>query len=269
MGLRDFKFFILQLIANRNLIWNLVGRDLRYRYVGSVGGFFWSVIQPVALLICYNFVFAVVFQMRFDQADYGTENFALYLFSGMVPWLMFSDTVLRNCTSVSENSSLVTKTIIPAEVLPIAIMISNLIHHLIGIAILVGVLVMFGTLHWTAFSVLIWIVPLVLLSQGLGWLVSSLNVFLRDTVQVLNVMMVFWLWLTPIFYPASFVPDSFRFLVMLNPMAAIVAGYRSAFLESPPPSLDALLVLAVWTTAAFLGGALFFRRSKTAFADVL
>jgi ABC-type polysaccharide/polyol phosphate export permease len=107
------------------------------------------------------------------------------------------------------------------------------------------------------------------MSLGLGWLVSSLNVFLRDTVQMLNVSMVFWLWLTPVFYPPAMVPERFGVLVLLNPMAAIVTGYRSAFLASPPPTTPQLLVLAGWTMVALIGGALFFRRSKQAFADVL
>jgi lipopolysaccharide transport system permease protein len=269
MRFTDLKFFLLQLKSSRNLLRNLVIRDLKNRYVGSVGGFFWSVVQPVALLVCYYFVFAVVLGIRFDLADYGTENFALYLFSGMVPWLMFSDTVLRNCTAVTDNVSLVTKTAIPSEVLPIAIMISNLIHHLIGLAILIVALIVFESVHLGAFWVLAYLLPLTLLSQGLGWLVSSLNVFVRDTIQVLNVSMVFWLWLTPVFYPASLVPPNLRLLVLLNPMTAIVTGYRSAIFASPPPSIEQVLVLLAWTVAAFFGGALFFRRSKAAFADVL
>jgi lipopolysaccharide transport system permease protein len=232
-----------------------------------VGGFVWSVVQPVALLVCYTFVFSVV--LRFDPASYGTDNLAVYLFAGIVPWLMFSDTVLRNCTTVTDNASLVTKTAIPSEVLPLAIVISNLVHHLIGIAVLLVVLIVFSSVPWTSFWALAYLLPLTLMSLGLGWLVSSLNVFLRDTVQMLNVSMVFWLWLTPVFYPPAMVPERFGVLVLLNPMAAIVTGYRSAFLASPPPTTPQLLVLAGWTMVALIGGALFFRRSKQAFADVL
>ena len=266
---RDIRYFLLRLSAHRNLLRHLAVRDLRNRYVGSAGGFFWSIVQPVALLLCYYFVFAVVLRLPFDSADTGNAGFAVYLFSGLVPWLMFSDTVLRGCTSVTDNASLVTKTTIPSEVLPIYIMISSLVHHLIGVAILVVVLFIVGSVPLSSVWGLAYLAPLVLLSQGLGWLVSGLNVFIRDTAQVLAVSMVFWLWLTPIFYPASLVPEPYRVLILLNPMAAIVTGYRSAFLALPPPSPTQLLILLAWTVCAFVGGALFFRRSKTAFADVL
>jgi ABC-type polysaccharide/polyol phosphate export permease len=246
-----------------------VVRDLRNRYVGSVGGFVWSVVYPVVLLVCYHFVFAVVFGQRFGVADYGTESFALYLFSGILPWLMFSDTVLRNSTAVTENASLVTKTTIPSEVLPIAVMISNLVHHLIGLTILLVILAVSGGLQWSALSVLIYLPLLVAFVQGLGWLVAGLNVFFRDTVQLLNVLLMLWFWFTPVFYPASMVPERYSFLMAFNPMAIILAGYRSAFLELDPPPLESFAALLAWTAAAFLGGALFFRQSKMAFADVL
>jgi lipopolysaccharide transport system permease protein len=110
---------------------------------------------------------------------------------------------------------------------------------------------------------------LVLFAQGLGWLVSGLNVFFRDTAQLLNVLMMFWFWFTPVFYPASMVPDRFGFLMALNPMAIVLSGYRGAFLELAPPPMESLAALAAWTGAVFLGGALFFRQSKMAFADVL
>ncbi len=269
MGFVSPWSFLRRMGSSRNLLRNLVVRDLRNRYVGSVGGFVWSVVYPVVLLICYHFVFAVVFGQRFGIEDYGTENFALYLFSGILPWLMFSDTVIRGATAITENASLVTKTMIPSEILPIAATISNLVHHLIGLTILILILAFTGGLGWPALGVLIYLPLLVLFSQGLGWLVSGLNVFFRDTAQILNVLMMLWFWFTPVFYPASMVPDRFGFLMALNPMAIILSGYRGAFLDLAPPPMESLAVLVAWTAAVFLGGALFFRQSKMAFADVL
>ena len=110
---------------------------------------------------------------------------------------------------------------------------------------------------------------LILLTQGLGWLVSSLNVFFRDTSQVLTVTMVFWFWFTPIFYPPELVPERFRVIMAVNPMATVVTGYRNAFLQMEPPQPEHILILLGWTGVVFLAGALFFRQSKAAFADVL
>lgn len=268
MTLKDLWFFLIRLRANRNLIRNLVVRDLRHRYVGSVGGFFWSVVHPIVLLVCYYFVLTKVFGLRLGE-EYATQNYALFLFCGIVPWLMFQDTVLRNCTSVSDNASLITKTLIPAEVLPISIMISNLVHHLIGLSVLIGALVVFHTVELSVLRVLAYMPVLILMTLGLSWLVSSLNVFFRDTKEVLNVLMIFWFWFTPIFYPPELVPEGFRLVLAVNPMTTVVTGYRNAFLQMPPPSLEHLLILLVWTGVVFVAGALFFRHSKTAFADVL
>ena len=268
MTIRNLWFFLIRLKASRNLLRNLVVRDLKHRYVGSVGGFFWSVIHPIVLLVCYYFVLTVVMNVRLGP-EYATQNFALFLFCGILPWLMFQETVLRNCTSVTENASLITKTIIPSEVLPMAIMISNLIHHLIGLTILIGALLLFHVVELSVLRVFAYLPILILLAQGLGWLVSSLNVFFRDTSQVLTVIMVFWFWFTPIFYPPGLVPESFRLIMAVNPMATIVSGYRNAFLQMEPPGLENVLILLAWTGCIFLGGALFFRRSKAAFADVL
>jgi len=269
MTLTDLRFFLLRLGSNRNLLRNLVLRDLKNRYVGSVGGFFWSIVHPVVLLVSYHFVFSQVLAQRIGIEEFGTDSFALYLFSGILPWLMFSDTIQRNCSAVTDNANLVTRTVIPSEILPISMMLSNLIHHLIGLVILVGVVIATGNLDLGVFQILVYLPILVFLSQGIGWLVAALNVFSRDTGHVLTVLLVLWFWFTPVFYPPSMVPERFSFILELNPMAALLAGYRSAFLASAPPSPGSLAVLLSWTVAAFLGGALFFRRSKAAFADVL
>ena len=269
MILRDLWFFLCRLRANRNLLKNLIVRDLKYRYVGSFGGFFWSIVHPIVLLVSYYFVFTMIFRIGIDLERFGTENFAIYVFSGFLPWLLFSDTVMRSCTSMTDNANLITKTVIPSEILPVAIMISNLIHHVIGLGILIVVLGLFETIQVSFLSVLLYLPLLIAFAQGLSWLVSGLNVFFRDTSQILNVLLIFWFWFTPILYAPELVPQRFGAIVALNPIATIVTGYRNAFLQLTPPSSQHVLILLGWTLAAFLIGALFFRRSKAAFADVL
>ena len=268
MGITWMWFFLLKLTSNRNLLKNLIIRDLKQRYVGSVGGFIWSFVHPLVLLVCYTFVFSVILRLKLDP-EVGTDSFPLYLFCGILPWLMFQDTVVRSCGAITDNAALITKTVIPAEILPIAITLSNLVHHLIGLAILLVALAIFHVIQLSVLWVLLYLPILVVLAQGLGWLVSSLNVFFRDTTQVLNVLMVFWFWFTPVFYPVQMVPDSFQLLIAMNPMAALISGYRNAFLQLSQPNLEHLLILLGWTLIAFFIGALFFRQSKPAFADVL
>src|SRR5215831_17942807 len=188
-----------KLAANRNLLKNLILRDLKHRYVGSVGGFLWSVIHPVVLLVSYTFIFGVIFRPDMGP-EFGTNSFAIFVLCGLLPWILFSDTIVRNCSVISDNAPLITKTIIPAEILPISITISNLINHLIGLAILLGVMAAFYTVHLSALWILIYLPILVLLSQGLGWIVAGLHVFLRDTIQALQILMLLWFYFTPILY---------------------------------------------------------------------
>jgi ABC-type polysaccharide/polyol phosphate export permease len=268
MGITWTLTFLRKISDHRNLLKNLIIRDLKQRYVGSVGGFVWSFVHPIVLLVCYTFVFSVVLRLRLDPEN-GTDSFAMFLFCGILPWLMFQDTVVRNCGAITDNAALITKTVIPAEVLPIAITLSNLVHHLIGLAIFLAALSLFHGIHWSILWLLLYLPILTILAQGLGWLVSSLNVFFRDTSQVINVLMIFWFWFTPVFYSAEMIPESFRLIVAFNPMATVVTGYRNALLQLSQPNLEQMLILLGWTLVAFLIGALFFRRVRPAFADLL
>ncbi len=119
-----------KLVANRSLLKNLVVRDLKQRYVGSIGGWLWSVIRPIVLLISYTFLFTVIMGQRLGP-QFGTDSFPIFFFCGFLPWLLFSDTVMRNCSAITDNAPLITKTVIPAEILPVSITISNLVHQMI------------------------------------------------------------------------------------------------------------------------------------------
>ena len=262
---------VRKLIANRNLLKNLIVRDLKHRYVGSVGGFLWSVINPIVLLVSYTFIFSVIFPQKLGPES-GTTSFAIFILCGLLPWTLFSDTVVRNCSAISDNAPLITKTVIPAEILPISITISNLIHHLIGLAILLIVMTSFYSVSLSAGWVLLYMAILILFAQGLGWIVAGLHVFLRDTIQALQTVLTLWFYFTPIIYPMSLVqraPKAIRVLAQLNPMAVIVNGYRNSLLNLTQPSGVQITVVLAISLAVFVLGAFLFRQAKPAFADVL
>src|SRR5215831_6385709 len=230
-----------KLHANRNLLKNLIVRDLKHRYVGSIGGFLWSVIHPVVLLISYTFIFTMLGVKTVPGA--GTVHFSVFLLCGLLPWMLFSDTVVRNCSAISDNAPLITKTIIPAEILPISITISNLIHHLIGLGIVLAVLASLYTVHISAMWIVLYITMLLMFAQGLGWMVAGLHVFVRDTIQALQIAMLLWFYFTPILFPMETMnraPKSIRFLAGLNPMAVIVTGYRNSLLDLGQPKLTGI-----------------------------
>jgi homopolymeric O-antigen transport system permease protein len=265
-------FFVFGLLrklgANRNLLKNLILRDLKHRYVGSIGGFVWSVIHPVVLLVSYTFIFGVVFRPEMGP-EFGTDSFAIFVLCGLLPWILFSDTIVRNCSVISDNAPLITKTIIPAEILPISITISNLIHHLIGLSILLFVMMTFYSVQFSALWLFLYMFMLLLLAQGLGWIVAGLHVFLRDTIQALQIIMLLWFYFTPILYTIERVPENIRSFARLNPMALIVAGYRSSLLHLAQPSGLQVAAVLVISIVVFILGALFFRQTKPAFPDVL
>lgn len=262
--------FLKKIYIQRSLIRNFVIRDLKARYVGSFMGLFWSVIHPIVLLLCYTFVFLLIFQMRPRPETHGTSNFALFLFCGILPWLYFQDAVQRSSTALIDNTNLVTKTLFPSEILPLVALLSGLINHLIGFAILL-VIIFFTIGKVSLFILLIplYLVFLMLFTLGLSWFVASLNVFVRDVSQVIAVIMTFWFWFTPIFYTLDMFPQKLLFLVYLNPLAHVVIGYRDCLLRMQMPDMGILAILALVSLAVFVSGGLFFRATKREFVDIL
>jgi lipopolysaccharide transport system permease protein len=261
--------FLQKIYLQRNLIQNFVVRDLKARYIGSFMGLFWSVIHPIVLLVSYTFVFHFIFGLK-PQPDTGTTSFPLFLFCSILPWLFFQDTLQRASTILIDNANLVTKTLFPSEILPLAVALAGLVNHLIGFVILLGIL--FFTIGKVSIFILlipVYFLLLMLFTLGISWFVSSLNVFVRDISQVLSVVLTFWFWFTPIFYSMDRFPPKLLFLVRWNPMAHVVVGYRDCLLRRQIPDLGILAIFAAVSLVIFTAGGLFFRKTKREFVDVL
>jgi lipopolysaccharide transport system permease protein len=264
-----FSTFLRKLYVQRGLIRNFVVRDLRSRYIGSFMGFFWSVIHPIVLLVSYTFVFSVIFGQR-PRPDSGTTSFPLFLFCSILPWLFFQDTLQRSSTVIFDNANLITKTIFPSEILPLTVLLAGLVNHLIGFAILLGVILFtLGKISAFVLVLPLYLLFLIFFTLGLSWLVAGLNVFVRDTSQIISVVLTFWFWFTPIFYAPELFPKRFLFLVRLNPLAHVVTAYRDCLLRMKMPDLGVLSILAASSLSVFVAGGLFFRHAKREFVDVL
>ncbi len=263
------RAFVSNLVRRRALLGNLVVRDFKQRYVGSTMGWLWGVIHPAVLLASYTFVFSLVFKVR-PVPESGTDSFALYLFAGILPWLLFQDTVQRSATAVVEYSNLITKTMFPSEVLPVSLFLSGMLSHLLGLVVLLAITV-FLVKKITMFVLLlpVYLLLLALFTIGVSWLVSSLHVFLRDTAQALTIVLTFWFWFTPIFFAAENLPEPVRFIARINPLAYVVDAYRKCLLAGQAPALGDLAITAGFAATAFLAGGIFFRYTKRAFGDVL
>jgi len=261
--------FARNLVERRGLIFQLVRRDFEQRFVGSAAGWLWGVIQPLVQLLSWTFVFSICMKQQVPPGQ-GTQSYPIYLFAGMLPWMLFTDTVQRSSSSLLDYASLITKTVFPAEVVPISVFISSLISH--GMALVLAIAAIAVTEnHITPLLLVlpIYMVLLGLFSVGIGWIAASLQVYLRDTVQMVSVILTFWFWLTPIFITEDQVPDRLKFLVAGNPLSYIVRAYRQALLLYQPPSFVEFGIVAGCATGTFILGGLFFRHMKRGFADVL
>ena len=261
--------FLEKLVRHRGLIKGMVLRDLKSRYVGSAMGLFWSVIHPLVLLASYTFVFSVILKQRLGSQA-GTTSFAIYLFCGILPWLVFQETLSRSSNILIDHSNLITKTLFPSEILPVSVLIANLVNHLIGLGIFLLIIVVYlQKISWLMLLAPVYLLALCLFALGLSWFISSVQVFLRDTAQILTVVLTFWFWFTPIFFDEERIPQTLRLFMQINPLAAVVIAYRKCFLSFEMPSLQGLFFLYVLALISCVGGGLFFRHTKKSFADVL
>jgi len=261
--------FLRNLVAHRSLVFQLVRRDFQQLYVGSAAGWLWGVVHPLVLLVSWTFVFQWCLRVRLPPGGI-TENYTLFLFSGFLPWLLFQDTVLRSATCLLDHANLITKTVFPAEVVPLSIFLSSLVNHLIALTlVMAAVAIWLGHFTLMVLFLPVYMVLLGLFAVGVGWIAASLHVFIRDTAQVLSVALTFWFWLTPIFIIEEQIPERLRFLPKLNPLAYLVHAYRERLLSAHLPDPRELAVIAAFAVTAFILGGLFFRHLKRGFADVL
>ncbi len=250
------------------MLYQLVRRDFEQRYIGSAMGWIWGLIQPLVLLLSWTFVF----QVCLDQHLPGIRNYPLHLFAGMLPWLLFSETAQRSATCLLEQANLITKTVFPAEIVPVSIFLSALVGHALALTLLVAAAaVILNQVSLFLIFLPVYVLAIGLMAVGLGWIVGSLHVFLRDTAQVWNVILTFWFWLTPIFITDNYYRKRAwtRFLLAANPMAYVVRGYRAMLIGPAPPSIVDLGVALAFGAVVFVAGGLFFRHMKRGFADVL
>jgi lipopolysaccharide transport system permease protein len=261
--------FLRNLIERRSLLYQMVRRDFERRYVGSIGGWLWGLAQPLILLMSWTFVFHICLKMEVPPGK-GTTNYTVFLFTGYLPWMLFSETITRSATSLLENSNLITKTVFPSEIIPVSVFLSSLVNHALTFVIaLVAVIVWDGGVSAYAMLLPLYVVLLGLFAIGISWLVAAFQVYLRDTAQVVTVLLTFWFWLTPIFVDVENIPERFRFLLRLNPLSFLVRAYRERMLTYRVPDAQEMLMLAGWAMLAFVVGGLTFKQLKKGFADVI
>ncbi|MEH2293584.1 ABC transporter permease [Nostoc sp.] len=259
--------------AKFDLLRTLVRRDLEARYKGSVLGNLWPLLNQLSQLLIYTYVFSIVLKVKLSIKALPENNFTfgLWLFAGLVPWIAFSGGLNQAASSVIVQPNLVKKVVFPLGLLPLVPILSTFIESSFGlIALIFFVAISSQTLHTTlALLPLVWI-PQLLMTAGLGYLTAGVTVFLRDIPQTLIVILNIWMYLTPIIYPASAIPEEWRgWVFWLNPMTAIVEVYRDIVLVGEVKHWGELGVASLIALTFFCGGLWCYRRLRPAFADVL
>jgi ABC-type polysaccharide/polyol phosphate export permease len=219
-----------EIVRHRELIFTLVSRELKARYRGTVLGFFWSLVNPLLLMLVYTVVFGFIVGGGRVSGFESTKLYALFLFNGILPWTWFSSSLLESANVLNVQGALIKKIKFPVEVLPIMVVSTNMVHFIFGLPVLVAFFLIFGKplTPWVLF------LPVSLITQyiftmGLCFLVSALAVHFKDIKDILSNLITLWFFATPIIYTYESVPRALQYVLNLNPMTHIVESYHYSF----------------------------------------
>lgn len=260
----------LSLWRNRDLILASVRREVIGRYKGSVIGIAWSFFNPLLMLTIYTFVFSEVFKARWGTVEESRVTFALLLFAGLIVFNLFAESISRAPGLILSNVNYVKKVVFPLEILPVISVCASLFHAAISLAVwLLAYFLMFGPPHVSILYLPILLIPFVFFVVGLSWILASLGVFLRDVSHFVGIATTALMFLSPIFYPATALPETYRQFIYLNPMTLIIEETRQVLFWGNPPNLNEALILWLTSLTIALCGFSWFQKTRKGFADVL
>ena len=269
---RALTYPILTIWRNWSLIRVMVRRDVLGRYRGSFGGSFWTVFNPLLLMLTYYFVFAVLLGTRFP-GDPSRAGFALYYIAGILPWLAFSEAVGRSATVVLDHRNFVKKLVFAVETLPVNLVAAGLVTECVAILLFCGMLLVTGrgvpaTVGWLPLL----LIPQVLFTAGVSWFLAGLGVFVRDLGQILGYVLTIWFFATPICYPETQLqqlPAAAAAFLTKNPIFVLVRGYRAILLDHQAPAFGPLWKFWLLSMIVFVLGHAWFYKLRKSFADLM
>ena len=247
----------------KEMIRNLIRKDLRGRYKGSVLGFFWTILNPILQLIVYTFLFSLVLKT-------GIDKYYLFLFVALVPWLFFSSCLTGGSGIILGQKDLVKKIYFPLEVLPIAHVSSNFVNMLLSFIVIFVVLIFAGN----GITPAILYLPIVMIVEfvlclGVAFITSAITVYFRDMEQILGILGMAWMYLTPIMYSVDMVPAGFRNIFLFNPMSPIILAYRSILYDGKAPEIGVLIQGLLLGLVVLVIGFVLFHKLKRRFVEEL
>lgn len=254
-----------ELWSYRNLAYFLAWRDIKLQFKQTILGAAWAIIQPFSLALVFSFVFGFLFQMEAPGVPY-----LVFFFSGMVPWTLFSQSLNSSANSIVGDSALIQKIYFPRLLIPFASALPAIVDFLFAFVILIGMGLFYGLVPGFRVLLIPFLVLLCLvIAIGVGLWFCALNVKYRDARYLLPLTQTIWMYLTPVFYPLSMLPEEYRFLFSFNPMVGVVEGFRWCLYDTEALPLGFLVVSSVTALTVLILGAFYFRRCEETFADEL
>jgi lipopolysaccharide transport system permease protein len=265
---KGFIDFLVILYRRKDLIIEMAKRDISTHHVGSLLGFFWTFVNPLVMI----FILWLVFSIGFKAAPKGNVPFVVWLTAGMAIWNTFTETINGSTNVIINNSHLVKKVVFPLSILPVVKLVGSFITHAIFLIMLISLILLYKlsfSIYWL--QALYYFGAMSVLALGLSWITSSVNIFARDTGQIVSILLQFGFWATPIFWDLNMMPQTVQIILKLNPMFYIVQGYRDSFIYFVPFWTHWQMTLYFWgiTGFIFMLGAIIFLRLRPHFADVL
>lgn len=255
---------------NFSLIYSLVRRDVIGRYQGSIAGVLWSFFNPILMLVVFTFVFSVVFKARWPGGSASKTEFAMVLFSGLLIYNLFAECVTRAPGLILSNVNYVKKVVFPLEILPYVALGTALFHMAVSLLVwFVFYTIFFGIPPVTILALPVLLLPMFILVLGLSWLLASLGVFLRDVGQVIGVLVMVLLYLSPIFYPVEILPERYQIWMHLSPLTYVVEDARNVMIWGRAPDLSSWLLFTLIACSISWLGFAWFQKTRKGFADVL
>jgi ABC-type polysaccharide/polyol phosphate export permease len=260
--IKEFK----AVIKWKELLWQMVGREVKARYKQSVLGYFWVILNPLAQMLVMSFAFSLILRIPTNAA--GNIPYPIFLFVALLPWTLFSNSLSFSASSLVGSGSLITKIYFPRTILVLSTIFAKIIDFLFATSILI----IYMIIYQVPINInILWIIPIFLIQQiftvGLSLFFAAANLIYRDIQFLLNMLLLLWMYVTPIIYPADLVPEKYRILFQLNPMAVIINAYRQVILGGGAPKYSSLLIALIVSSATLLVGLSYFKSREKIFAD--
>jgi homopolymeric O-antigen transport system permease protein len=256
---------------HRSLIWQMSKREVIGRYRGSFLGLAWSFFNPLIMLLVYTFVFSVVFKARWGMEMSGSKaEFATVLFVGLIMHGLFAECINRAPALILSNANYVKKVVFPLEILPLVALSSALFHSLVSLAVLIVAIIGLNFfVPWTAVLVPLVMFPLLVITVGMAWFLAATGTYIRDIGQITGIITTVMLFLAPVFYPLSAMPEQYRSFLFINPLTLIIEETRQALIFGNMPDWSAWSIYFGISLLIAWMGFWWFQKTRKGFADVL